>query len=210
MTRLFFWSPPRCRPARCGTMTSAPMRAAITAEASGRLRLRPPWLTGLSRNRAQRVRESDCGPIECLDFRSRNRIRWHRSPATNTKAQSEEHTRQQHSRSACVADPERAIREVGHRRAEGRRGDDRRPAEKWPEAVDPNLGQNKRHQPDAELHDADEIPQFSVIVTVSPPGLAERRRQHLDDLEAQGDFGHLAQRELRLVSHGERRLVNAW
>src|SRR6516162_8271405 len=41
---------PGCRPARCGrTNRQARMNAAITADASGRLNARPPWLTGLSR-----------------------------------------------------------------------------------------------------------------------------------------------------------------
>src|SRR5262249_42905994 len=41
---------PGCRPGRCGrSRRQMRMKAAITAEASGRLNAKPPWLTGLSR-----------------------------------------------------------------------------------------------------------------------------------------------------------------
>jgi hypothetical protein len=104
-----------------------------------------------------------------------------------------DHQQQEQKRGASgIADPQRTIGEVGHRRACGGGRDDHKPVQPGMECLGGNLRDDRDHKNADEDKAADRVPEIQRHGSGIAAGFAERRREDLDGPEYQRDFRNLA------------------
>ena len=141
------------------------------------------------------LREVDCRPVEGFDPRRRDRIDRDSVPRPRPDRERREEQREQKRRSARIADPERAVCEIGHRLwPHGSRRDDRQPVEVGVEIRGANLSDHRQQEYAAKDDRADRVAQFHRHRDRVAAGLSECRSENLQDPEPKRDFRHLGQR----------------
>jgi hypothetical protein len=138
------------------------------------------------------LRKQNCRPVKRLGFGRADR--GYRDGAERRIPESEgaDQQNEQDRRAPDIADAERAVEEVGHRRADRRRRDDHRPIQERVEFLGSDLSGDQRNKDCRKDHGADEIAEIQRHRDGVAAGLAERGRGDLDDPEAERDFRDFA------------------
>ena len=144
---------------------------------------------------AQCLREHDRDPVEGFGRPRLDRRRSRPFPAFDTRSPAKHQQRGEQRGAAEIADAERAVDEIGDRGADGGRRDDHGPVQKRMELLRADLGRRRRSAKiAAKIAVASRVAEIHRHRHGVAAGLAERRREDLDDPEAERDFRNLASR----------------